>query len=32
MVEHTTFRWTELATTVALIGVAWTVADSFKRR
>ena len=32
MVEHTSFRWTELATTIVLIGVAWTVADSFKRR
>lgn len=30
--EPTSFRWTELATTVVLIGVAWTVADSLKRR
>jgi hypothetical protein len=27
-IEPTAFRWTELATTVALIGVAWTVAES----
>jgi len=32
MTEPSAFRWTELATTVVLIGVAWTVADSFKRR
>lgn len=31
-VEPTSFRWTELATTVVLIGVALTVADSLKRR
>jgi uncharacterized membrane protein len=30
--EPTSFRWTELATTVALIGVALTVAESFKWR
>lgn len=32
MTEPTAFRWTELATTVALIGVALTVADSLTRR
>lgn len=32
MAEPTSFRWTELATTIALIGVALTVAESFKRR
>ena len=26
------FRWTECATTVVLVGVAWIVADSLKRR
>jgi uncharacterized membrane protein len=26
------FRWTELATTIVLIGVAWTIADSLKPR
>lgn len=26
------FRWTELATTIALVGVAWTVADSLRVR
>jgi uncharacterized membrane protein len=26
------FRWTELATNIVLIGVAWTIADSLKRR
>jgi uncharacterized membrane protein len=26
------FRWTECATTIALVGVAWTVADSLRRR
>jgi len=26
------FRWTECATTVALVGVAWIVADSLRRR
>ncbi|HVU22097.1 MAG TPA: DoxX family membrane protein [Rhizomicrobium sp.] len=31
-IEPTAFRWTELATTIVLIGVAWTVADSRKRR
>jgi hypothetical protein len=30
--EPTAFRWTELATTVVLIGVAWIVADSLPRR
>ncbi len=25
------FRWTELATTIALVGVTWTIADSLKR-
>jgi len=30
--EPTSFRWTELVTTVVLIGVALTVAESFKRR
>ena len=30
--EPTSFRWTELATTIVLVGVAWTVADSLKRR
>jgi uncharacterized membrane protein len=30
--EPTSFRWTELATTVALIGVALTVAESLKQR
>jgi len=32
MTEPTAFRWTELATTVTLIGVALTVADSLTRR
>ena len=32
MTEPTAFRWTELATTIVLIGVAWAVADSLKRR
>ncbi|HTT98116.1 MAG TPA: DoxX family membrane protein [Rhizomicrobium sp.] len=32
MTEPTSFRWTELATTIALIGVALTVAESLKRR
>ncbi len=31
MVEPTAFRWTELATTIVLIGVALTVADSLKK-
>jgi uncharacterized membrane protein len=26
------FRWTECATTIVLVGVAWVVADSLKRR
>jgi hypothetical protein len=30
--EPSAFRWTELATTVVLIGVALTVADSLKRK
>jgi len=32
MTEPSAFRWTELATTIALIGVALTVADSLKPR
>jgi uncharacterized membrane protein len=33
MTETTSaFRWTEAATTIVLVGVAWTVADSLKRR
>jgi len=32
MTEPSAFRWTELATTVTLIGVALTVADSLARR
>ena len=32
MAEPTSFRWTELATTIVLIGVALTVAESLKRR
>jgi uncharacterized membrane protein len=31
MKEPTSFRWTELATTIVLIGVAWTIADSLKK-
>jgi uncharacterized membrane protein len=31
-IEPTSFRWTELATTIVLVGVAWTIAGSLKRR
>ena len=26
------FRWTECATTIVLVGVAWTIADSLKQQ
>ena len=32
MTEPSAFRWTECATTIVLVGVAWTVAESLERR
>lgn len=32
MTEPSAFRWTELATTIVLVGVTWVIADSLKRR
>lgn len=32
MTEPSAFRWTELATTIALAGVTWVIADSLSRR
>jgi len=32
MTKPSAFRWTELATTIVLVGVTWVIADSLKRR
>ncbi len=32
MTEPSAFRWTELATTITLVGVTWVIADSLARR
>jgi len=32
MAEPSAFRWTELATTIVLVGVTWVIADSLARR
>jgi len=32
MTEPSAFRWTELATTIVLVGVTWVIADSLARR